>query len=427
MEKINIAELLKDCPQGMELECTMLGGLEFDYINEEGISAPICCRLKDSDGRYKTYNFTKYGCWYNLEYAKCVIFPKGKTTWEGFTPPCKFKDGDIIYVKSKSILNTELVGIYKKEDSELIYDYCSVSLNSKSFYHDNMGLINKNIIDISRLATEEEKQKLFQAIKDNGYHWNEKTKTLEKLAESKFKVGDEIVKRNSISNSWIVSSVSSEYYGLKLPNGIEGIGVLPVSEQDDWELLSNIRPKFKVGDVIQDKDGYKVKITEVNLEDECYGYESIIAKGIGGIAFNEQNNWKLVPNIEPKFKVGDKIVRKDGICVPILITGVGDAYYWFTTENSTEVLPIADQDDWELVPTKFDINTLKPFESKVLVRNYDSDYWKPAIFGFTEKDRNDPFYVVGGNFFNECIPYKGNEHLLSTREDCNNFYKTWEL
>lgn len=250
---------------------------------------------------------------------------------------------------------------------------------------------------------------------------------MEKLAESKFKVGDEIVKRNSISNSWIVSSVSSEYYGLKLPNGIEGIGVLPVSEQDDWELLSNIRPKFKVGDVIQDKDGYKVKITEVNLEDECYGYESIIAKGIGGIAFNEQNNWKLVPNIEPKFKVGDKIVRKDGICVPILITGVGDAYYWFTTENSTEVLPIADQDDWELVPTKFDINTLKPFESKVLVRNYDSDYWKPAIFGFTEKDRNDPFYVVGGNFFNECIPYKGNEHLLSTREDCNNFYKTWEL
>jgi hypothetical protein len=39
-------------------------------------------------------------------------------------------------------------------------------------------------------ATEEEKEKLFQAIKDNGYRWNEETKTLEKLFEPKFKRED---------------------------------------------------------------------------------------------------------------------------------------------------------------------------------------------------------------------------------------------
>lgn len=26
----------------------------------------------------------------------------------------------------------------------------------------------------------------------------------------------------------------------------------------------------------------------------------------------------------------------------------------------------------------------------------------------------------------QCIPYKGNEHLLGTTNDCNDFYKTWE-
>lgn len=67
---------------------------------------------------------------------------------------------------------------------------------------------------------------------------------------------------------------------------------------------------------------------------------------------------------------------------------------------------------------------MKPFKSEVLVRNYKSDYWKPAIFGFTEKDKNDPSYVVvGGNFYYKCIPYEGNEHLLGTTDDCDDYYK----
>ena len=31
MEKINVAELLKDCPRGMELDCTMYEDVCFDY------------------------------------------------------------------------------------------------------------------------------------------------------------------------------------------------------------------------------------------------------------------------------------------------------------------------------------------------------------------------------------------------------------
>lgn len=37
-----------------------------------------------------------------------------------------------------------------------------------------------------RFATEEEKQKLFQAIKDNRYKWDAQTKTLKKLVKHKF-------------------------------------------------------------------------------------------------------------------------------------------------------------------------------------------------------------------------------------------------
>ena len=52
----------------------------------------------------------------------------------------------------------------------------------------------------------------------------------------------------------------------------------------------------------------------------------------------------------PKFKVGDKVVKKGGVSGTVSITGVGDEYYYSSTESSVGVLPIAEQDNWELVP-----------------------------------------------------------------------------
>ena len=125
-DKINIAELLKDCPKGMELDCTIFEGVVFHDVVDRHY--PIRVRRKQGG----LINLNAYGCMDDKIDSKCVIFPKGKTTWEGFQRP------------------------------------------------------------------------------------------------------------------------------------------------------------FKAGDIIQDIDSYKVKITEINIDDECYGYESIIAKGIGSIPFNEQ-------------------------------------------------------------------------------------------------------------------------------------------
>ena len=56
----------------------------------------------------------------------------------------------------------------------------------------------------------------------------------------------------------------------------------------DWVNCDyRIKTKFNIGDIVQDKNGYKVRIIEVNTDDNLYGYESLFAKGIGGISFNE--------------------------------------------------------------------------------------------------------------------------------------------
>lgn len=109
---------------------------------------------------------TEFGEWNTNENSKCVIFPKGKTTWEGFVPPCKFKDGDIV------ITTLDHIAIIKEPSGK---EYSTHVLKIGNV------LIPGVRACASRFATEEEKQKLFDAIKKSGYKWNEETKKLEKV------------------------------------------------------------------------------------------------------------------------------------------------------------------------------------------------------------------------------------------------------
>ena len=90
MERINIAELLKDCTEGMDLDCSIYDNVTLVQVQEDS-AYPI--KIETPDGRII---LTKYGGVSYNKLSKCVIFPKGKTTWDGFVPPCQFKDGDRI-------------------------------------------------------------------------------------------------------------------------------------------------------------------------------------------------------------------------------------------------------------------------------------------------------------------------------------------
>ena len=615
MEKINIAELLKDCPKGMELDCAMFDNVTLSAVidNRDNLF-PIKIDIGVNRYRY----LTKTGGYDIVPESKCVIFPKGKTTWEGFVPPCKFKDGDIITSREFGD-----ICIFKGEGEikGTVDFYCGVAFcNLNKLLIKNIKKPKTHFGNISKydFASKQDKQKLFQAIKDNGYQWNAETKTLEKLVKPQFNVGDWIIRNNKYTGIPVKVIEFNGYYSCELngeivnltrndvhnnfhlwtindakdgdvlfhsdsaSNGIfifkeilqcgtiekvvchcdydseDGFCLgenhtccwtdskilypatkkrcdllfkkikeagykwnpetkvlekitqpkfkdgdiiadehgniaiykgtmwynkklagyycgyrksdnrfLPEPKRDghfglieelhhateeekeklfqvildnrySWntetkkleklfpynigtkvwvksdkehkyihtivgisrnacgnleyevkeektgifvhypkELLIPIttkEPQFKIGDIIQDKDGYKVKITEVNIEDECYGYESMIVKGIGGIAFKEQNDWKLVPN-------------------------------------------------------KFDINTLIPFESKVLVRHNKDNKWCGSFFSFIDRDIHSHCYnfvTTANKSYPMMIPYKGNEYLLGKVEDCKDFYKIWE-
>ena len=226
----------------------------------------------------------------------------------------KFHDGDILFLDDTT---HSWIFIYKEnENKEYIYQYVAVSActtDSSVFITDSpLGFKVSKI----RFATEEEKQKLFDCITANGYHWNDETKTLEIL----------------------------------------------------------IKPKFKTGDRIRHK-----------LNGNTYKVSSFLSNVCGGGVYN-----------------------LDGI-----------------NEIIGKMIDIKEQDNYELIPNKFDTNDLIPFETKVLVRHNYGYPWKPAIFGYYIKNNLTPYCIVGCTCWRQCIPYEGNEHLLGTRDDCDKFYKNW--
>jgi hypothetical protein len=229
------------------------------------------------------------------EDGEVMLFPKGKTTWEGFVPPYKFKDGDIVFS------GVNLISIFK-----CIKEGYSGSLHSYVSVADAVFKIDRDYWSLEniRFATEKEKQKLFQAIKDNGYKWNPEIKTLEKLTE-------------------------------------------------------------------------------------------------------------------PKFKVEDRIRHESHTRERNIVTEIKDTHYILDDESA---LPFVFQNEHELIPNKFDINTLVPFESKVLVRNDNEQRWIPAFWG----GRREDGYVTTFGWSKYCIPYEGNEHLLNKTDDCDEYYKTWK-
>lgn len=85
------------------------------------------------------------------------------------------KDGDVVYVKA----SYDNIIIYKESDCG-IGRYVNFS-DSQHLYTDDVIVCDKDVVKEIRPATEEEKKKLFDELKEKGWEWNPDTKELVKL------------------------------------------------------------------------------------------------------------------------------------------------------------------------------------------------------------------------------------------------------
>lgn len=386
-KNLDLTKILKNCPKGTKFYSTIYGEVYFKEINLK-CDYQIVFTLSNGCNRSVTSNGIN-----DLRYdGECILFPsKEQRDWSKWCMP--FVNGDIIFYDNK-------IAIFKEWDNRTeIKTYATLYENFK--IGKDGRLFGEDICIEARLATEEEKQKLFNVIKDNDYKWNTDKKRFEKIV--KFNDGDIVFICTKDVNEYRWLAIFKEikddkyitYFDLCIDNDhffyykndysiLCDSSVITeqrlATENEKQQLFYAIKkrgyswnaetktlviePRFKAGDIIQDVDKYKVKITEVNLEDEVYDYESLIAKGIGGIGFNEQNNWKLVHN-------------------------------------------------------KFNTNTLKPFD-KVLVRNRKENPWIASYFSHNNRNK---ICAVNG-FWKYCIPYNNETaHLVGTNNEEPEYYK----
>lgn len=248
MNELNLVEILKDCPKGTKLYSTVFGEVEFEGISQTRTKYPIYVKLNNN----LTESLTIDGRIYTYYDGECVLFPsKDQRDWSKFNhkkeelvPPCEFKDGDILSYQC-GYLKNHTIYIYRYNKIMNTSYYVALSADPILLFmiSDKEGCALNDYDSTVRFATEEEKQKLFDAIKLNGYKWNAETKTLEKLVEPKFKVGDKIV--NSLkkyigdsSSKCIISEITGNKYIFK-----DGSYIL-ISEQDIWKLVPDKKDKF---------------------------------------------------------------------------------------------------------------------------------------------------------------------------------------
>jgi hypothetical protein len=350
-ENINLFEILKDTPKGTLLYSPLTGEVEFNKLDSSN-KFPINVLDKRGDRHY----FTQQGTYF-LSMGECLLFPsKDQRDWNKYKRP--FVNGDVITSKGGGIAlfsHTQA----RFECSNVVYYHC-VFFPPQTF---KLGLdYGIGYVSDCRLATEEEKQKLFKAIKDNGYKWNNQAKKLEML----------------------------------------------------------ITPNFKVGDIIQNKDAYKVKITAID-EDGFYEYESLMAKGIGTITFKDQYDWELV-----EYKVGDHFVNSTNSNLFIIteIRCYGD-YKIQDLYGSSHIVNKHYLDEYFKI-NKWDPKWFKPFD-KVLVRNHKDTPWTATLFSHICNSKEYPYKTSYTNT-KYCIPYNiETKHLVGTTLEELEFYKNWQL
>lgn len=325
------------------------------------------------------------------------------------------KDGDVLYS-----FDSNQPFIYKERNNyEQATAYCGLNMYGKFFVWGtkDCAITLNNYVP----ATKKQLDALMKAMNDAGYKWNVETKTLEKLAEHKFKVGDKIEPRfkvgdwvvNKFGDSWYIDSLDKKNY--QVSDGKGNYNYFPISKQDEMHLWTV--QDAKDGDVLAN-DHHILILKELVYDWSSNGTPFITlpklhsVKAYCGIKSNGnfeigKDNWcfcgtlhilpatkeqrdllfqkikeadyewdadkkELKKLVKPKFKVGDMVRHKK--------TNRDDVYEIskvycdsYGIDGFPWLIFMEYQDQYELVTNKFDPKALKPLDS-VLAKNDSSDY-----------------------------------------------------
>lgn len=191
--KINIAEILKDCPKGTKLYSPLFGNVTLEEV-DTSITVPI--KVIDSLNSYNC--FTKTGLYYNRTNAECLLFPSSEMRdWTKF-----FKRGDVV-IKNGG-------GMAAVFDGWANDTYTEFNTTINLYGDGNTG--EEKVCDtlLFRKATEEErKQFIEKAERILKGKYNPETLQVEPVkATCPFKPFDKVLVRDNDEGEWYANYFS---------------------------------------------------------------------------------------------------------------------------------------------------------------------------------------------------------------------------
>lgn len=193
--KINIAEILKDCPKVMGLYSPIFGEVKFNKYHENIITI----LSTSNDGRDTLNTFSKNGSYYSgYSQSECLLFPSLKMRdWTKF-----FKQGDVV-IKNGG-------GMAAVFDGWANDNYTEFNTTINLYCDGNTGEEEVCTTLLFRKATEEER-KLFVEIVERILKgkYNPETLQVEPVKpECPFKSFDKVLVRDGVDEQWRINIFS---------------------------------------------------------------------------------------------------------------------------------------------------------------------------------------------------------------------------
>lgn len=218
-KKLDLINILRDCPKGTKLYSTILGDVYFERIDE--LSQPnYPIRIKTCMGLIT--GVTKRGLGDFFYDGECTLFPsKDQRDWSKWNLP--FKDGDIIFTHVKGdICDNKWLSIFRRIIDNKCETYADFHIEENRLFDDIQSLCVISDIEEQRLATEEEKEHFFDVIREKGYTWNANDKKLEKTHKCTFDIKtlkpfDRVLVRDVNNDYWNVNLFGSYFIGWNSP------------------------------------------------------------------------------------------------------------------------------------------------------------------------------------------------------------------
>ena len=235
----NIAEILEKYPKGITLYSPLCGEVNLEEITIE--HKDIFVATKDN----MILSFNKYGQY--LSNGECLLFPtKDVREWDKL--PDNFGNGDFVVCEDEYNTQMFIVESYKSHKRAK----CHIGYN----FTDN-SIFNKDTWHFTRIATEDEKKKLLEALKNEGYEWDDTKKVLTKILTPRFKIGDYIKKKYDPTddNTYLVTNITEDYYYLEAINADKS-KIVNINLQDNYKIdkfdITILKPFDKV--LVRDND-----------------------------------------------------------------------------------------------------------------------------------------------------------------------------